>query len=290
MSYDLYFTAPEVSREQFASYFSDRPGYQLSEEQAYYRNEDTDVYFSFDYASGDPEAEETSEERVSFNINFCRPHFFGLEAEREVRALVDHFSFRILDPQEGGMEEGEYTPEGFLRGWNAGNEFAYRAFLAMDEAPEAVDNWPTEELEAIWRWNYQEEGIQNRLGDEVFVPRIMAIRVDEVLCSVAVWPDAIPCLIPLVDYLLIGRKQFAPRRLFRRKQDSCLVPLENARPVIETFAVEDHVRPAFCLRYAYPPDEILQFVKALAPLDGKLEGVSMDQILNRELVEKCRRC
>ena len=289
MSYDLYFTAPEITYQQFADYFSTRPHYQLNEEQAFYQNEGTDVYFSFDYTSEDAEAEEPAGGHVSFNINFYRPHFFGLEAEPEVRALVDHFGFEILDPQNDGMGEGPYASEGFLRGWNAGNEFGYRAILGSDQPPESVDSWPTEELDSMWRWNCEKVEHQNRLGEDYFVPRIMAIRSGPDLASVAVWLDAMPCLIPRVDYLMIGRKELAPRRFFRRTEDSCLVPLADALPLIERFATRDCARPAFFLHYASPPAEILQFVRALIPLDEKLEAVSLDQILNRELVEKHRK-
>jgi hypothetical protein len=57
MSYDLDFSvregSPEISDEEFAAYFKGRRHYRLNDTQAWYENEDTGVYFSFDY--GDEE-------------------------------------------------------------------------------------------------------------------------------------------------------------------------------------------------------------------------------------------
>jgi hypothetical protein len=289
MSYDLFFTEPAISQEQFASHFSERPCYQLNEGQAWYQNEDTGVYFSFDYAEEEPEDPEAPEGCVSFNLNFYRPHYFGLEAEPEVRALVDRFGFKILDPQNEGMGEGEYTTEGFLRGWNAGNDFGYRAILGSGDAPEVVHSRPKEELEAIWRWNYSRGSCQSQYGEDVFVPIIMFVQSGADLHSIAVWPDAIPTLIPLVDSLVVPREELAPRPLRGEAEDSCFVPFDRVRPVLERYATEDYARPAFCLSYTSVPDDISRFVENLEPFAEELQGVPADDVLNRELVDKYRR-
>jgi hypothetical protein len=46
MSYDLYFTTPKISREQFKSHFAGNPLYEVSPGQAVYQNKDTGVYFA----------------------------------------------------------------------------------------------------------------------------------------------------------------------------------------------------------------------------------------------------
>jgi hypothetical protein len=123
MSYDLYFTNPRISKEEFLTYFRGRPNYELSDLQAVYQNEDTGVYFIFDY-------EESGTDSVaSFNLNYYRPHVFGLEAADELSAFIDSFGFAIHDSQIEGMADGAFSKEGFLKGWNAGNEFgaAWRA-------------------------------------------------------------------------------------------------------------------------------------------------------------------
>jgi len=99
MSYDLFFTQPEITLEQFLDYFAGRSRYRVENAQAWYENEDTGVYFCFDYSiepEYDPEAPAGI---VAFNLNFYRPHFFALEAEPEVRSFVDYFNCSVHDPQ-----------------------------------------------------------------------------------------------------------------------------------------------------------------------------------------------
>jgi hypothetical protein len=50
MSYDLFFTEPEISLQQFETYFANRNLYKVENAQAWYENEDTGVYFCFDYS------------------------------------------------------------------------------------------------------------------------------------------------------------------------------------------------------------------------------------------------
>ena len=141
MSYDLFLksNAAALDADGFEAYFDTRPNYTVNNGQAFYENEDTGVYFSFDYASDEAET-------VAFNLNYFRPHFFGLEAAPEVAAFISAFNLNIHDPQTDGMGDGPFSVEGFLRGWNAGNRFGYRAVLSQDERPE-TQVYPTVELE-----------------------------------------------------------------------------------------------------------------------------------------------
>src|SRR5262245_29767647 len=135
MSYDLYFKSrsgePSVSAEDFASFFRARPNYEVSEQQAIYQNEATGVYFIFDIGDEESEEEEPGLLPLSFNLNYLRPHIFGLEAELELSTLVKQFDLLVSDAQIDGMNEGEYSADGFLRGWNTGNEFGYQSILSQ---------------------------------------------------------------------------------------------------------------------------------------------------------------
>ena len=61
-----------------------------------------------------------------------------MEAEIEVKEFIDKFGFSINDPQNEGMAEGPCTKEGFIRGWNYGNEIRYRSILNSDDPPEVI--------------------------------------------------------------------------------------------------------------------------------------------------------
>lgn len=286
MSYDLFFIEPKITPQQFETYFTDRNYYKVNNTQAWYENEDTGVYFCFDYQDEPEEDPEAPGFNISFNLNFFRPHFFALEAEPEVRNFVNHFGFKIHDPQTHGMGEEPYNTEGFLRGWNHGNEFGYSAIMKSEEPPDVVHSRKKNELEAIWHWNYTRVQTQNTLGDDIFVPRIMFIQIDDKIKSVTMWPDAIPTLIPRVDALMIPRQELAPRRLFKKKADMCVVPFDSAFPLLEPFSSNSYTMPAFNLSYNTAPASVLSFVKGLKPNEEKMEGIAMDQVLNQELIER----
>jgi len=289
MSYDLFFTEPDITIEEFNAYFSGRNHYRAEKAQAWYENEDTGVYFCFDYETESEKDPEGPKGNVTFNLNFYRPHYFALEAEPEVQSVVDHFGFRIYDPQTHGMDDGPYSRDGFIAGWNHGNEFGYRAIIDSEEPPEIILTRPREELDAIWRWNYSKEQTQSRLGDGVFVPRIMFIQIQGEVQSMVVWPDAIPTLIPRVDGIVIPRQEFAPRRLLKKTDDTCTVPFGEALPLLEAFESTEYCMPAYLLSYVRPPGQLVDFVRALSPQEADMQGIPMDQVLDRELVEQYRK-
>ena len=123
MSYDLYLeprSAQKVNAEVFEKYFGGRRHYQMGEGQAIYQNEDTGVYFIFDAPA---------EGVVAFNLNFFRPHVFGLEAAVELEEFCRAFEAVVHDAQGEMEDEAPFSREAFLQRWNAGNLFGYRALL-----------------------------------------------------------------------------------------------------------------------------------------------------------------
>ena len=228
MSYDLFFRAPDgvFTRETFGNYFGSRPNYEVNGGQAFYQNDVTGVYFSFDWNDPSTQADEGEQSySVAFNINYCRPSFFGLEAEPEVTAFVKAFGFAVEDPQMNGMGHGPYDDALFLSGWNVGNAFGVEGVFRgrRHEAPPPTR--PTAELHRIWAWNAGVAKRQKELGEDVFVPRIMFGRFAGRLASLFVWGDGIPTVVPSVDSVLVLRRELAPRRwLGGAKEDRCVVP------------------------------------------------------------------
>ncbi len=211
MSYDLtLFPREPFGPAEFWTVFRDRPFYELQANDTFarYEHPDTGTYFSFEYRGPDSGGEPVTEDdagdadedpgaarpRIWFNMNFFRAHVFGLEAVREVADIVAMLDCEIEDPQRDGMGK-RWDADGFLSGWNAGNAFGYQALVSLyqrDDADgaSAVD-WndpddlarrliksdclmaPGADIEAAWQWNYRRAEIQNRLGDDIFVPRII---------------------------------------------------------------------------------------------------------------------
>ncbi len=193
MSYDLFLRSRDGShdRGQLLEFFRAREWYKVDEGQAWYENDDTGVYFSFDL-NEPSETGEPPQFPVSLNVNFFRPSYFIAEVETEVTALVHRFDMVVFDPQENGMGEGEYQKELLIAGWSQGNEYAFSAFLKEPEPRGNLLSMPAAELERIWTWNRQRRALQARYGDSKFVPRICFIRIDYGVASAVVWPTAFP--------------------------------------------------------------------------------------------------
>jgi hypothetical protein len=236
MSYDLFFhrdtAQPAITQNEFLKYFQSRPHYQVKNSQAWYENEDTGVYFSFEYEDedkGDPEPAPSG--RASFNMNYNRPHIFGLEAEPEVSAFVESFNFLVDDPQDEGMGQGSYTPRGFLQGWNAGNRFACQAILTMEKGTK-VDVLPGSLIESSWRWNLHRKRLEDKLEKDLvvgFVPRIMFIRYQGKIVRTVVWTDTVVTVLPPVDVVLVNRTKSG------KQNDFALITWQDVLPHLETF-------------------------------------------------------
>ena len=138
MSYDLFLSAgpgKKLSKKTFSDYFGQRARYNVGDGQAIYQNEDTGVYFIFD---------EPEDGIVAFNLNYLRPHVFGLEAALELEQFSEAFAATVGDPQ-GFMEEGAgFQTELFLQGWNEGNQMAYGPMLK--EQSEPIYCWPSQRI------------------------------------------------------------------------------------------------------------------------------------------------
>ena len=226
MSYDLFlFPEGPFEKKSFIEYFRGRPNYSLSEDgtEALYENEDTGVYFTFYYLPEKEIPQEMAEEgwprtnHIAFNMNYFRPHVFGLEAVDEVEAVVRDLNCQVRDSQTEGMGDS-WDREGFLRGWNWGNEFAYQVMVAEilkeygDDALrepsrtflEATNSVVTSrnDIETVWQWNFNRRQLEETRGEAFFIPRVIwTLHKDEKERTrqadrIVVWGKGVPILIP----------------------------------------------------------------------------------------------
>ena len=285
MSYDLLFRprSSPVSEAEFFDYFRGRPHYKVENTQAWYQNEDSGVYFVFEY--GGVEDRVDADYPFAFNINFFRPSYFILEAEPEVTALVKRFDFLVLDSQKDGMQDGRYDPGLLISGWQHGNEFGCSAMMKEQEDRPDVASLPAGRLHEVWRWNLGREALQRTVGEAQFVPSIMFLRLDGAVVTAAVWPDGIPSVLPKVDYLIIGREQLAPKTLFRKKADTVFVEWAEIYPLIARHNSNEH-EGAVDLNYVHCPKDVARFILGLARNEPAVTGLPPDQVLDDELVGK----
>ncbi|HEV8377428.1 MAG TPA: hypothetical protein VGP99_01155 [Tepidisphaeraceae bacterium] len=272
MSYDLYFEAGRgktLDKKSFQTYFKSRANYQVGNGQALYQNEDTGVYFIFD---------EPEDGVVAFNLNFFRPHVFGLEAAPELEQFSKSFATRVADPQ-GGMEV--FSTEAFLRGWNDGNRFAYRSMMKDQNGP--IHTWPAKKIREVWEWNYNLAEQRQREGENIFTPTIFAIDVDGEACSVAIWPPDCAILMPAVDAVMVPLAQSG-----KESDELGLVKWEEvfavARPYLENAKGLKRYRMAF----KEWPSDVAGFLGKKRKAVGELKGIGMDEILDREMVQESK--
>src|SRR5262245_39347588 len=148
-------------------------------------------------------------------MNCFRPHTFGLEAERVLTPFVKRFQLVVDDPQVDGMGEGEYSPEGFLRSWNAGNRFAASAMRQMKQRGETMLTGtlalPADFNRTVWEWNYTRDELSEDLFEEeeidVFVPLVMLFREGGQARTFCVFPNLVPSAVPKVDRVFIMRTE-----------------------------------------------------------------------------------
>jgi len=290
VSYYLLFLAdPEQSvpdRDLFREQFARRAFYTVQNDQAIYENPDTGVYFLFDVVTERLEDEPPS--WLSFTLNFYRPHYFALEALPELEAVVRRTSGVVLDPQDPDPAPRPFVADRFLRNWNHGNQQAYRIMPDQEREQRLQTNhlaYPTRLLEAIWRWNLNRQQHQTEGGENVFVPRISFITVGGRAQSTAVWTDAIPTHLPEVDAVLIYRDQLRKKNWFRGGEpDLALALWSDLASLLQEYAREAGPFPFRKLSYTRPPDRVVDYLRSLPILDPKPTFVSMDSVLNADLL------
>jgi hypothetical protein len=278
MSYDLdlYFE-PAVSRSRILQYLTGRKRYRVEENNAVYQNPDTGVYFFTSLRCERNLLLQKNVASAAFEINYCRPRFFGTEAEIELSALVAAFRPRIEDGQMRGMGEGPYSGEGFLSGWNFGNLFAVRTCLLKSfELP----SMPADTLSADWAWNYHLAECKWR-NPSCFVPTIAFFQIEGRPSRVVAWGDGMPILLPKVDYVLVGRDVSGEPRFG-------LAHWAEVAEVVERAGFDPKNDP-LTLAYFTTPRPIADWVANIPLIDfDALKQLRADQVVDDELIVAAR--
>lgn len=286
MSYDLFLSSPRLSESSFSSYFKGRKNYQSP---GAYQNPDTGVYFNFELEKQKASWQSFlggSTGRVSFNMNYFRPHVFGLEAETEVTAFVNSFGCAIEDPQMSGMGNGPYSQEGFRRGWNAGNLFGYQAIAKQSNLADSLvveDEW----IERVWSWNFNQDVVQKSFGEGHFLPKVSwARQIDgNRPVTFCVWGEGVLTAFPdCASHVVVARHK---DRL--NPASGLEVKLMTLVDVADLPGCE--WRETGGTRLLYAPVDLPPGPEILSLFDGSfttfqvlLKAVAADQVLNASLM------
>ena len=272
MSYDLFYDAGDTSVLEISEYFENHPLYNKDDDIYVYENEETGVYFYFSLN------EENGKASFAFNINYNRPCVFAEEAVFELEEVNSQFGFPIDDPQmEGHGESKVFSKDAFLKGWNAGNKFAFEAVKRHSE--DALNQFFTmdkEKLIAAWNWNFTRDEIYENLEVDLYVSKIFFLNVNGKAAVCGLWPDAIPSLIPNCDYVMIPR-----REMNDGEEDMCFLSFEDMCRHMNKFLTvkENYVH----FKDEEPPMDVQYFVKSLSPCPDELVRVPIDSIVEQGL-------
>jgi hypothetical protein len=194
------------------------------------------VYYSFDQnePEGDPESIELYESfrefdntHFSFNLNFMRPSFFGLEAFQFIEELLTDLNLFVLNPQSDFENPYKPTKNELFDNWNKTNLWA-----SIDHFKEMESCYfQGDKSNEIWNYNFNRSCLQKELGEQYFVPKIFFFKTkksNEVL-TVTTWTEHIAIVIPPADYFLLTRRY---NKLFRTIKDNILVSRQR---IIDNF-------------------------------------------------------
>ena len=214
MSYDLNFykrkTDP-ISKSDIEQYLNNLPNVaNESGTQWFYQNKNTGVYCTFEYYELDESDEELEIEsfenfedtNFSFNINFIRPQFFGRECFPIVDKFAKDLNLYILNPQGDG-EPKEYESELLEKQWAESN----LNFAKINFKEWGLNYLDLEKSNYSWEFSIKRTELQNKLGEEYFVPGIFYVKPknENELKTLSVWPEHIPYVLPKVDFIIVQK-------------------------------------------------------------------------------------
>jgi hypothetical protein len=214
-----------------------------SNDQWFYQNKETGVYFSIDYGNFDDKEDidinnlnfkDFEDTQFSFNINFLRPHFFGLETFPIVARFVDEFDLYILNPQDlSEVEEPrKYTAEELLNNWAETN--AEQSAIFLEKNQNGLAYHPLTDSIESWKFCFGREKLQDSLNDDIFVAGIFYLKPkgENIVKTLSIWPESIPVILPPTDFVYINKKI---KRLFKTVEIKGLVAFETVMSTMETF-------------------------------------------------------
>lgn len=231
MSYDLFFykqKGTEISTDKISKYLSDNlVSANEGNTQWFFENEDTEVYFSFDYNEPYPDIEVDGEAEpienfddtnFTFNLNFIRPSFFGLEAFKFVEQFCYDLNLFVLNPQSNSEQPYKPNRQEQFETWNKTNLWA-----SKDHFKEMQSCYLSEEeCNKVWEYNSNRQNLQQKLGEGYFVPKIFFFKTKQTNepFTLTIWTEHIPIVLPTTDYILLTRQY---KKFFRTVKDTVLV-------------------------------------------------------------------
>ncbi len=213
-------------KKHFARQTTPRGGFQLR-----YENPSTGVCFSIAQEEPPPPNPRTAHlapAYLAFNLNFMRARFFAIEAAELVQDLAARLDLVAYDPQSGGV--GRPTAAELVASWCRGNQHAVAAARSLGQQIPRMD---VQRADAFWRYRYDFADVKRQLGEEVFVPQLVAVRWGEHALRLAILLKPAVYVMPPADLFFIERDG-APH----------IVRAEHVNAALGALCAPHHERPA----------------------------------------------
>ncbi|QLC65578.1 hypothetical protein LPB248_04495 [Flavobacterium sp. LPB0248] len=243
MSYDLYFFKTKgspITDNEIENFLSSEL-VPKENNQWFFHNSDTEVYFTFEKTekenNNDSENFENFEDfkdvNISFNLNFLRPSFFGIEAFEFIDKLVNDLDLYVFNPQSENDKPYKPNQQELFNNWNNTNLHASSSHFSEQNSYLDI-----EKSNQIWNYNANRNLIQQKLGNAYFVPKMFFFKTKENndVITVSSWTEHIPNVIPNADYFLLTKVQ---KKWFKTKKENTLISREK---LLSTFGeyLNDH--------------------------------------------------
>ncbi len=285
MSFDLNFYKKETNTTtitEMVEFLNTIPMLESrTEAQIVYENEETGVYFQFEIyeMDGDENDDENYfsnflDTNLSFNINYIRPEFFGVECFEIVDKLVEKFDLFVLNPQEEG-EPIKYQRGELLKSWLDSNKRFSKLYFKEFE----LNYLDLEKSNYSWKFCYNRNKLQEEFTEEYFVPNIFYIKRNgtETVETLCIWPEHIPIILPKVDFVLIERKV---KKLFRVKKENGLVEYDTIIKELGRFFENKEEYKILHPQNSSKIKSIFNSIEIFSTFEKYGVGVSVDKTVN----------
>jgi len=249
MSFDLYFFKhkdSQLTEQEVAKYLSNNISANIREHKKAwsYENPNTGTYFNVEWSqeNSHPEDLESSgnfenfiDLNFSFNINFFRPTFFGLEIFPIIDTLVEKLDLYVLNPQDLKLDDypNKYKKGDLLQSWISSNN-------QVSTGPHEgfnLEYMPIEKSNYLWWYQFHKTDFEISITEDIYIPNLFVIKSyeDNLLYTACAWTTHLPILLPAVDYLIIQKKY---RKLFRNIEESGIVPYKIAMEKLGKYFID----------------------------------------------------
>jgi hypothetical protein len=251
--------------------------------QWFFQNKETGSYFSIDYSESIEENEVTFgpdylNTGFSFNINYLRPEFFGLEAFPYVDDFTLEFGLHIYNPQDR-EELLEYNRGSLFQNWKEINKKHSVEYFKKQN----LSYLELKKSNYTWEYCRNRVELQNSLTDDIFVAGIFYNKfrnADEVL-TLSIWPECIPVILPKTDNVFIIKKT---KKFIGFKEEKGFVSFDQIIKTLEGLLKPAKFNDIEC--YILSIDDSIKArnrfegIKIDSALVDKMEGLGVENIVN----------